>query len=174
MELESESGVLYSPAHGITTYPNNLDCLYHIRNSKGGPLSLKFNSFDLDTNDAVQVRSLIAYFTFKILCNIKIFVYYNNCLWMLLGHMNIIVFINGGKNETLLRHQGQREPLVQILLYMPETIYEAVFASILGRISGVTSINEFLRKCGSQILLENKRKDNMYLYYIIIVSNMTR
>ncbi|GAB6028275.1 hypothetical protein CHUAL_002455 [Chamberlinius hualienensis] len=55
VDLESNSSVIYSPAHGVTNYPNNLDCIYNIKNPKGGPLSLKFGDFQLDNNDLVQV-----------------------------------------------------------------------------------------------------------------------
>lgn len=51
----ARNGTLYSPAYGLINYPNNQECLYKIRNPNNGPLSLNFNSFDVDKSDYVQV-----------------------------------------------------------------------------------------------------------------------
>ena len=49
------NGTIVSPSFGITRYPNNQECLYRIKNPKGEPLSLKFDNFDIDTSDSVQI-----------------------------------------------------------------------------------------------------------------------
>lgn len=44
-----------SPAFGLENYPSNQECLYKIRNPGGRPLSLNFESFDVDKSDFIQV-----------------------------------------------------------------------------------------------------------------------
>lgn len=53
--LSVANGSISSPAFGLSPYPSNQECTYLIKRPKGGPLSLKFTSFDLDDADFVQV-----------------------------------------------------------------------------------------------------------------------
>ncbi|KAK6617037.1 hypothetical protein RUM44_005394 [Polyplax serrata] len=49
------NGTFTSPAFGLSDYPSNQDCLYKIRNPRTGPISLKFENFDVHQTDFVQV-----------------------------------------------------------------------------------------------------------------------
>ncbi|XP_022825719.1 sushi, von Willebrand factor type A, EGF and pentraxin domain-containing protein 1 isoform X1 [Spodoptera litura] len=49
------NGTVTSPAYGLASYPNNQECLYRIKNPNGGPLSLKFDEFNIHPSDIVQV-----------------------------------------------------------------------------------------------------------------------
>ncbi|KAK3869849.1 hypothetical protein Pcinc_024872 [Petrolisthes cinctipes] len=55
MTLDASKGSISSPAYGIKEYPTNQECRYLIRRPGGGPLSLRFNSFDVERKDSVQV-----------------------------------------------------------------------------------------------------------------------
>jgi len=50
------NGTVASPAFGLASYPNNQECLYILRRPGGGPLSLKFDDFELHQSDSVQVK----------------------------------------------------------------------------------------------------------------------
>lgn len=54
--IVARNGTVTSPAFGLNDYPNNQECMYKIKNPTGGPLSLNFNSFDVDKSDFVQVH----------------------------------------------------------------------------------------------------------------------
>ncbi|XP_075226178.1 sushi, von Willebrand factor type A, EGF and pentraxin domain-containing protein uif [Lycorma delicatula] len=49
------NGSLTSPAYGLAPYPSNQECLLRIKNPNNGPLSLRFNTFDVHNSDTVQV-----------------------------------------------------------------------------------------------------------------------
>lgn len=51
------NGTFSSPAFGLSNYPSNQDCLYRIRNPRLGPISLKFENFDVHITDFVQVSA---------------------------------------------------------------------------------------------------------------------
>lgn len=53
--IVARNGTITSPAYGLSNYPSNQECLYKIRNPGRGPLSLNFNSFEVDKSDYVQV-----------------------------------------------------------------------------------------------------------------------
>ncbi|XP_069668601.1 uncharacterized protein uif isoform X2 [Periplaneta americana] len=53
--IASMNGTFTSPAFGLTDYPSNQECLYKIKKPGGGPLSLKFEDFDVHQSDFVQV-----------------------------------------------------------------------------------------------------------------------
>ncbi|XP_045124302.1 sushi, von Willebrand factor type A, EGF and pentraxin domain-containing protein 1-like isoform X1 [Portunus trituberculatus] len=55
ISLEDTQGTITSPAYGIKDYPTNQECRYLLRRPGGGPLSLKFNSFNVKDKDTVQV-----------------------------------------------------------------------------------------------------------------------
>jgi hypothetical protein len=50
------NGTIASPAFGLASYPNNQECLYTLRRPGGGPLSLKFDDFEVHQSDFVQVK----------------------------------------------------------------------------------------------------------------------
>lgn len=54
--IVARNGTVQSPSFNLNNYPNNQECLYTIRNSIRGSLSLKFVSFDVHQTDYVQVR----------------------------------------------------------------------------------------------------------------------
>ncbi|MCL4136243.1 UNVERIFIED_CONTAM: hypothetical protein GTU68_021071, partial [Idotea baltica] len=47
--LESDSGMIASPAYGIADYPNNQECDYLLKKPGGGRLSIKFSSFHVES-----------------------------------------------------------------------------------------------------------------------------
>ena len=49
------NGTVTSPAFGLEDYPSNQECLYKIKNPSKGPLSLRFDKFNVHQSDAVQV-----------------------------------------------------------------------------------------------------------------------
>lgn len=51
----ARNGTVQSPSFGLNDYPNNQECLYRVKNPQGGPLSLKFISFNVHKTDFVQV-----------------------------------------------------------------------------------------------------------------------
>ncbi|GAB0094394.1 sushi, von Willebrand factor type A, EGF and pentraxin domain-containing protein 1 [Sergentomyia squamirostris] len=51
----ARNGTVTSPAFGLTDYPSNQECLFKIKNPSGGPLSLRFNNFNVHPTDFVQV-----------------------------------------------------------------------------------------------------------------------
>ncbi|XP_069982834.1 uncharacterized protein uif isoform X2 [Penaeus vannamei] len=53
--IEASKGTITSPAFGISDYPTNQECSYLIKRPGGGSLSLKFNAFDVEEKDAIQV-----------------------------------------------------------------------------------------------------------------------
>ncbi|XP_071439306.1 uncharacterized protein uif isoform X2 [Hetaerina americana] len=53
--ISAVNGTLASPALGLADYPSNQECLFKIKKPGGGPLSLKFNQFDIHSSDVVQV-----------------------------------------------------------------------------------------------------------------------
>lgn len=55
VELTANSGNISSPAFGVVNYPSNQECDYLITRPGGGPLSLRFNHFDVADDDFVQV-----------------------------------------------------------------------------------------------------------------------
>ncbi|GIY99818.1 neurogenic locus notch 2 [Caerostris extrusa] len=54
-ELNSNSGNISSPAFGVVNYPSNQECTYRISRPGGGPVSLRFNRFDVASDDFIQV-----------------------------------------------------------------------------------------------------------------------
>ncbi|KAF8796738.1 CUB and sushi domain-containing protein 1 [Argiope bruennichi] len=55
VELNSNSGNISSPAFGVVNYPSNQECTYRISRPGGGPLSLRFNRFEVAPDDFIQV-----------------------------------------------------------------------------------------------------------------------
>ncbi|KAG8179313.1 hypothetical protein JTE90_016418 [Oedothorax gibbosus] len=55
VELTSNSGNISSPAFGVVNYPSNQECTYKITRPGGGPLSLRFNRFEVEQDDFIQV-----------------------------------------------------------------------------------------------------------------------
>lgn len=55
VELTSNSGNISSPAFGVVDYPSNQECSYQIARPGGGPLSLRFNRFDVANDDFIEV-----------------------------------------------------------------------------------------------------------------------
>lgn len=53
--INSRTGVISSPAFGLNNYPSNQECLFKLKNPGGDPLSLKFDDFEVDKSDFVQV-----------------------------------------------------------------------------------------------------------------------
>ena len=53
--IVARNGTVQSPSYGLNDYPNNQECLYRVKNPKGGPLSLKFTNFNVHKTDYVQV-----------------------------------------------------------------------------------------------------------------------
>ncbi|XP_059477749.1 uncharacterized protein LOC132198041 isoform X1 [Neocloeon triangulifer] len=53
--LFAANGTITSPAFGLSNYPNNQECLYTIRRPGGGPMSLKFDDFEVHQSDFVQI-----------------------------------------------------------------------------------------------------------------------
>ncbi|XP_063614589.1 sushi, von Willebrand factor type A, EGF and pentraxin domain-containing protein 1-like isoform X2 [Penaeus indicus] len=53
--IEASKGTITSPAFGISDYPTNQECSYLIKRPGGGSLSLKFNAFDVEEKDTIQV-----------------------------------------------------------------------------------------------------------------------
>ena len=51
----AKNGTVQSPSYGLNDYPNNQECLYKVKNPHGGPLSLKFTSFNVHKTDFIQV-----------------------------------------------------------------------------------------------------------------------
>lgn len=49
------NGTVSSPAFGLGDYPSNQECLYKIQNPSKGPLSLRFDKFNVHQSDVVQV-----------------------------------------------------------------------------------------------------------------------
>ncbi|KAB7498637.1 Fibropellin-1 [Armadillidium nasatum] len=53
--IEGDSGTIYSPAYGVTNYPNNQECDYLVRKPGGGRLSIKFSDFKVESKDRLLV-----------------------------------------------------------------------------------------------------------------------
>lgn len=53
--IAAANGTLASPAFGLDDYPSNQECIYKIKNPTGGPLSLRFDKFNVHQSDYVQV-----------------------------------------------------------------------------------------------------------------------
>lgn len=53
--MTSNSGNISSPAFGVVDYPSNQECSYNIARPGGGPLSLRFNRFDVANDDFIEV-----------------------------------------------------------------------------------------------------------------------
>lgn len=53
--LHAFNGTIQSPAFGLSPYPNNQECLFKIQNPSQSPLSLRFDRFNLNPTDVVQV-----------------------------------------------------------------------------------------------------------------------
>ncbi|XP_055681349.1 sushi, von Willebrand factor type A, EGF and pentraxin domain-containing protein 1 isoform X2 [Lutzomyia longipalpis] len=51
----ARNGTVASPAFGLSDYPSNQECLFKIKNPNGGPLSLRFDRFNVHPTDFVQV-----------------------------------------------------------------------------------------------------------------------
>lgn len=51
----ARNGTVSSPAYGLSDYPSNQECLFKIKNPSGGPLSLRFDTFNVHSTDYVQV-----------------------------------------------------------------------------------------------------------------------
>lgn len=51
----TSNGTVSSPAFGLGDYPSNQECFFKIQNPSGGPLSLRFDNFNVHKSDAVQV-----------------------------------------------------------------------------------------------------------------------
>lgn len=60
MELTSNSGNISSPAFGVVDYPSNQECSYKITRPGGGPLSLRFNRFDVAADDSIKVCIVVS------------------------------------------------------------------------------------------------------------------
>ncbi|XP_055948273.1 uncharacterized protein LOC129981454 isoform X2 [Argiope bruennichi] len=55
IEVVALAGNLSSPAYGVSNYPSNQICSYHVSLLGGGPVSLKFDAFQVAPDDFVQV-----------------------------------------------------------------------------------------------------------------------
>lgn len=53
--LHAFNGTIQTPAFGLSSYPNNQECLFKIQNPSQAPLSLRFDRFNLNPTDLVQV-----------------------------------------------------------------------------------------------------------------------
>lgn len=53
--ITAQNGTVTSPAFGLGDYPSNQECLYVVQNPTKGPLSLRFDKFNVHKSDAVQV-----------------------------------------------------------------------------------------------------------------------
>lgn len=53
--LHAFNGTIQSPAFGLSSYPNNQECLFKIQNPSQTPLSLRFDKFNVNPTDSVQV-----------------------------------------------------------------------------------------------------------------------
>lgn len=53
--INVRNGTVSSPAFGLGDYPSNQECLFKIQNPSRGPLSLRFNKFNVHSSDYVQV-----------------------------------------------------------------------------------------------------------------------
>lgn len=49
------NGTVSSPAYDLSNYPNNQECFYRIKNPNGGPLSMRFERFNVHNSDKVQI-----------------------------------------------------------------------------------------------------------------------
>ncbi|XP_076035426.1 sushi, von Willebrand factor type A, EGF and pentraxin domain-containing protein uif [Oratosquilla oratoria] len=55
INMEAMHGRVTSPAYGIEEYPTNQECTYLLKRPNHGRLSLKFDDFEVETKDSVQV-----------------------------------------------------------------------------------------------------------------------
>lgn len=55
IEYQAEAGNISSPAFGVANYPTNQQCVYRLARPSGGSLSVKFNHFDVASDDALQL-----------------------------------------------------------------------------------------------------------------------
>lgn len=53
--IVARNGTVTSPAFGLSDYPSNQECLFKIKNPSRGPLSLRFDTFNVHPTDHVQI-----------------------------------------------------------------------------------------------------------------------